>query len=83
MANEIENHSVFIKEEDRPGRIIKTIHSTLKTDCILQGTSIKGLASFIEKDSPWDGTCNCIESMNAITSHSTFSVYKSIESSTG
>ena len=41
MANEIENYSLFIKEGERPGRLIKTIHSTLKTDCILQCTSIK------------------------------------------
>ena len=83
MANEIENYSLFIKEEDRPGRIIKTIHNTLKTDCILQCTSIKCLASFVEKDNPWDGTRNCIEPIKIITSHSTFSVYKSIGSTAG
>ena len=80
MANESVEVS-FFTEEDQPGRIIKLMYNTLKTECILNCVGLNSFALFNEKDDSSEGTCSCVERMT--NSQSTFSVSKPVSDAQG
>ena len=58
---------VFAQKDDVSGKIIKTIKTASKTECLLRCRNLKSFATFNES------TCNCISMVEDV---SKYSIYK-------
>ena len=69
LAEVIPGH-IFVKEDDALGKIVKTLNTVSKSECLLRCKNLQFYASFNEN------ICSCISLTDDVLTGSKYSIYR-------